>query len=156
MRTQKLFAAIGLVAVLVVLGGASWKAFEPGLPPASAPQAGPTGLRVADLTLGRHFHIVLPLSGGAPQSIHLPTGVGLAISQVNHTAFLTGGTLSVFIRINGNLVAQPTFFTSLASPKSEHTFDPPLVIPPGSVLDVQASVGATVNVGGYFIMSGEL
>ena len=86
MRTQKLFAAIGLVAVLVVLGGAAYKVVGPA--PAEPVRKG-VAKPISELSINRHFSLNLGSVGRAdgtgsvpPFVATMPPSAGFAIAQL--------------------------------------------------------------------------
>ena len=153
MSLQKLFAAVGVVAVLVVLGGAGWRAFAPVPPP--VPQGGGTGTGVAksisELSINRHFSFYLDnvgainstTPGDLPISFTTPMGTGLAVTQLIRAS---NNAVTTMIRIDGVIV----FKTSGVTDHPAQRIVPPLIIPPDSFVEIgTGGQGTPLTVTGY-------
>ena len=163
MRTQKLFAAIGLVAVLAVLGGAAYKVVAPGQ------QGGGTGTAaksISELSINRHFSVrienVGPFPGniqGTPFVTTLPANMGFAIAQLSSSGGSNNGWTAVLvIRIDGVAVwkgAVPALGreTSVAKTYGPMTFRPPIIVRPGSFVELflesTSTEGTDLTMSGY-------
>ena len=148
MCMQKLFAAIGLVAVLAVLGGAAYKVVGP--TPAAPARKG-VAKSISELSINRHFQVCIPpagLIGGngtTPQfSTTLPPNAGLAISSLDYA----GGVPDRYtaIKIDGVQVwrgsVQQSGFQRAAS---RPVFTPPIIVAPGSILEIGIVSSNTSN-----------
>jgi len=150
---HRTLAIVGLLALLVVLGSAA----HPVLAPSSGTvQQAPTGVRVADLPLGRHVHgtILVPtgsLAGGGPfVSIPLPPSFGIAIASIAVSAMGSGGAVEVIV--DGVLAAR-----IVPTTEKPHEFNPPLLVRPGATLQLTSPGGAHVhNFSGYIVLNTDL
>ena len=144
-------AAVGLISVLTLLGGAAWKTFAN---PDTAPAVrGPMGTTVADLPVSRHSSVVLSLPDNQPAIVPFPSAVGFLITEI--AASIPGDSLTRgTIRIDGAITAEWT---------GNKSFNPPILVPPSSTLEFtpdfsQISVGIirSVMISGYFIFPTDL
>ena len=165
MSLQKPFAAVGVVAVLVVLGGAAYRVFTP-IPPAIAPTGVPKTL--SELPLTQHFSVVLgevgALNGNSsnpPFIVTMPTSMGIAISQLTPKGAYAANPHIIRcdgIEVwNGRLGANSPGAIDL----KPVFFSPPLIIRPGSLLEIyleisSQTVGSHVTMGGYILTAADL
>ena len=145
MRTQKLFAAIGLVAVLAVLGGAAYKVVGPA--PAAPARKG-VAKSISELSIDRHFSVRIENVGPFPATASLqpfvttlPANMGFAIAQLSSSDGAFGGWEEILvIRIDGVEVWKglvPALGREGAAfSYGPMTFSPPIIVRPGSMVEL--------------------
>ena len=163
MSMQKLFAAVGIVAVLVVLGGAGWRAFAPVLP--LVPQGGGTGLAksISELSINRHFSIFLGGVGSLnnigtamPFQSTMPLNAGIAISQLTSTGVNTslGNAIDpAVIRCDGVEVWRGRLANGSGATFTPAEISPPIVVRPGVLLEIFLDTPAT-SMGHFLTITG--
>jgi len=147
MSLQKLFAAVGVVAVLVVLGGAAWRAFAPPVQQGAGTGTG-VARKISELSINRHFQVCLAPAGyiggtgTTPQfSVMLPQSVGVAISSLDSA----GGadTLPIVVQINGVQVWRGSVQQAGGQRAvSRAVFSPPIIVRPGELLEIGTTLGS--------------
>ncbi len=168
MYMQKLFAAVGVFAVLVILGGAAYRVLTPPVP-AAAPRGVPKS--ISELPITQHFSMFIgpvgPLIGmppNAPWGVTLPSDTGLAIAQLNTIPETPSGwSATHVIRCDGMDVWKGRVASSSSggSDWKPFVFSPPIIIPPGSQLEIfLANIGkpsaSNLTIGGYFLTEADL
>ena len=154
---QRTLAAIGLLAVLALLGAAATRTLTPASPVPTPTTTGPLGIRVADLPMSRHFYQRLQLgpstlgSSITEATVPLPAGVGLVIREITApTSQLSQVKFEILENGNSRVVGSLT--------SGQTTLSPPAVFMPGSAVMVRLynSGGPELSVGGYIVFAGEI
>ncbi len=177
MTMQKMFTAIGVCAVILVLAGSTYKAFAP-QKQRLRPDVGPTQPKsLSELPLTQHASFPLGLVGtltgtvGTPVGITMPSDSGLAIGQLTSSGGAAGpGTQKegwqnndLVIRCDGVEVWRGSVAPlngSTVYSSSPAIFNPPLVFPPGVLMEIfidsSMDLANNLTLTGYFLTPEDL
>ena len=142
MNLQRILAAVGGIALVTLLGASASTTIEG---ETQVPGGTSTGLRLSDLPISRSFHAY----GIAAQTMQFPTDAGIIITEIGATS---NNVINMTLIVDNTIVALIYTRPDLGRPK--YRFDPPLLVPPGSSLTVNATQAWNLN--GYRIYDTDL
>ena len=142
--TKNILAVVGGLALVALLGANAVATFGAG---EQSPSGTGGGLRVADLPISRIFQ--QRVSPGTPP-FTFPSNAGILIESVHAASGYTGWA---WFTINGIRVADAKDYSSAGGTM---TFSPPILVPPGSTLEIVNVSQADLNLSGYQIFDTDL
>ena len=146
---QKFFVAVGVAAVVAILGGAAWTTF-------GAAGASRDGVprTIAEIPITQHFSAYVGDVTGTPLQIMTPPTGGLALAQLTADDVGAGTVRSYLIRIGGAEVWRGRVSDSQDANGQGHAFVPALIVPPNTLLEISTpgySAGTQTSLSGYVL-----